>query len=50
MSFIKRWALDVMTFVYTLREQHLDWQTQSLEKRFHYKKINVLLKKTWRRC
>jgi hypothetical protein len=45
MSFIKRWALDVMTFVYTLREQHLDWQTQSLEKRFHYKKNKRLVEK-----
>ncbi|MCD2449269.1 hypothetical protein GO003_002555 [Methylicorpusculum oleiharenae] len=34
-----------MTFVYALLEQHLDWQTQILEKRLHYKKNKRLVEK-----
>jgi len=34
-----------MTFVHTLLEQHLNWQTQTLEKRLHYKKNKRLVEK-----
>jgi hypothetical protein len=45
MAFIKQWTQGVMTFVYALLEQHLNWQTQTQEQRQHYKKNKRMVEK-----